>query len=150
MRFLLRVWVRNGLRKCRPLRIDTIGKLVAFVVSLAIDLKVNRKNLSLNQSCKHSAANTLISLWVPAILKKALPNSEVLICHRFKHHTIMYVLYTILATQMSGSSNTCIGLKEVPIRAAAPSPVASNLGVWMAWNVVLPPTHVTFSKYGCI
>jgi hypothetical protein len=49
VRLLLKAWRRNGLHKCRPLRVDTIGEVVPFIVHVAVHLR----SLSLCKSLKH-------------------------------------------------------------------------------------------------
>jgi hypothetical protein len=68
VRLLLRAWRRNGLHKCRTLRIDTIGE----VLRVAVDLKVHHRCLSLRKSRKHWRALQHVDVIVSsAIPKKA-------------------------------------------------------------------------------
>jgi hypothetical protein len=55
-RLLLCSWSRNCIHKSSPRRIDTIGEVISFGVGVAVDLKVNRRRISLGQSCEHSTA----------------------------------------------------------------------------------------------
>jgi hypothetical protein len=62
----------NGLYECEPFQIDAIGKIIPFVISIAIDYKVTRVGALPSASLEKTdeRCSTLISLWIPAMPKK--------------------------------------------------------------------------------
>jgi hypothetical protein len=62
-------------QKYSPRRIDTVGEVIPFGVGVDVDLKVNRRRMSLGQSSKH---------------RRSLQYIDVIVCSRHSEERMLY------------------------------------------------------------
>jgi hypothetical protein len=76
----------NCLQKSGPLGIDAIGKIVALVVWMAIDLIVKQQSIALRKPSKDQRMMEHVDVIVGAVhAKKGVPDQQMLICHGLKN-----------------------------------------------------------------